>query len=328
MNPKKLIKLVISLLMLALVVRVVDLQRFVAVLRSIPPLAVVTVVIGYALGQLLSAWKWWLIARASNIPSSLGNAIRAYFIGMYVNCFGFGIVGGDLTRGVMLAGAEGPKAKALATVVADRAHGLAVLAFLGTCSAALLGSGASGLDPLFRWLLAFIAMGVAVGWIAGPKLIVRLCKPDSKLGYIARDVSDAFPRNPRSMLAVTLISVAFHILQIALHAAMAWAVSAPIPMTVLLIAIPFVNILSSLPISWQGLGVRENAYAFFLVPAYLSYEQTLAFGAIWLLAVTASSAIGGVVSVMSSGTTLVVTERLEPNHSAPNPATPATGTSL
>jgi uncharacterized membrane protein len=47
--------------------------------------------------------------------------------------------------------------------------------------------------------------------------------------------------------------------------------------------------------------VREKAYTYFLAtaPAIVSYEQAVAFGAIWLLAVTVSSAIGGIVAMMS-----------------------------
>jgi len=74
-----------------------------------------------------------------------------------------------------------------------------------------------------------------------------------------------------------------------------------IPFTTLLLVIPFVNIVCSLPISWNGLGVREKAYTYFLAtaPAIVSYEQAVAFGAIWLLAVTVSSALGGIVAISS-----------------------------
>lgn len=80
---------------------------------------------------------------------------------------------------------------------------------------------------------------------------------------------------------------------------MGLALGIDIPWAYLFVAIPFVNILSTLPISWNGLGVRENAYVFFLAPAVLSREQALAFGAIWIIAVTFCSAVGGIVSVMT-----------------------------
>ena len=80
---------------------------------------------------------------------------------------------------------------------------------------------------------------------------------------------------------------------------MAYGLGVSIPWSVLLVVVPFVNIVSSLPISWMGLGVRENAYIFFLTPLFLSSEQAIAFGALWLLAVTVTSGIGGMLSVLS-----------------------------
>ena len=70
--------------------------------------------------------------------------------------------------------------------------------------------------------------------------------------------------------------------------------------------IPFVNIAASLPISWNGLGVREKSYETFLVassPALMTSEQAIAFGALWLLAVMTTSAIGGIVALISGDLT-------------------------
>jgi uncharacterized membrane protein YbhN (UPF0104 family) len=68
---------------------------------------------------------------------------------------------------------------------------------------------------------------------------------------------------------------------------------------VLLVTIPVINILSSLPISWSGLGVRENGYLFFLAPQFISREHAISFGVMWLLAMAISSAIGALVLVFS-----------------------------
>ena len=93
----------------------------------------------------------------------------------------------------------------------------------------------------------------------------------------------------------------FHIVQISLHAAMARGVGATIPWATLFIVIPLVNIASSLPISWNGLGVREKSYTYFLTaaPAIVTNEQAIAFGALWLMAMTVTSAIGGIVALCS-----------------------------
>jgi hypothetical protein len=116
-----------------------------------------------------------------------------------------------------------------------------------------------------------------------------------------RQVAAIFPRDPTVLTIITAISVVFHCTQILLHAVMADAVGATIPLATLFVVIPLVNIASSLPISWNGLGVRENSYIYFLTtaPALVSVEQATALGALWLLAVTATSAIGGIVALVS-----------------------------
>jgi uncharacterized membrane protein YbhN (UPF0104 family) len=91
----------------------------------------------------------------------------------------------------------------------------------------------------------------------------------------------------------------FHLLQISLHIVMAKAVGVEVPLPLLLVTVPFINILATLPVSWNGLGVRERAYVFFLVPSVLQPEHAVAFGAMWLLAVTVCSAIGGIVAVVT-----------------------------
>ena len=116
-----------------------------------------------------------------------------------------------------------------------------------------------------------------------------------------RQVAAIFPREPAVLASITTISAIFHCTQILLHAVMANAVGATIPLATLFVVIPLVNIASSLPISWNGLGVRENSYIYFLTsaPALVTVEQAAALGALWLLAVTATSAIGGIVALVS-----------------------------
>ena len=283
--------------MLLLVLRWVDLQQLKADLLQVPLWVGLTVLLGYLLGQVISAYKWWLLARSTEISVSFSSALKAYFIGMFVNCFAFGIVGGDVARGLLLAEGQRMKAPAIATVVADRAHGLAVLALLGVAATILFESGS--LNPAFIYLLYVIGGGIVLGWYLAPKLALRFIRKENRFRKKIEQIQSAFPTDTSTVIAVTAISVCFHLLQIALHGVMAAGLGATVPWTLLLVTIPFVNILSSLPISWMGLGVREYAYIFFLTPLILTREQAVVLGAIWLLAVMLSSAIGGIVAVMT-----------------------------
>jgi hypothetical protein len=156
------------------------------------------------------------------------------------------------------------------------------------------------------------------GWIIGPWFLTML-PGHNKVVVKLRQVAAIFPRDIKTISIISAISVVFHCNQILLHALMASALHAEIPLETLFVVIPLVNIASSLPISWNGLGVRENSYMFFLTaaPALVSKEQAAAFGALWLLAVTATSAIGGIVALVSGDLRLLKAQRSQ----SPVPAT-------
>lgn len=283
--------------MLYMVLRFTDFPKLQETILKISPLAAAAVVMGYVVGQILSSFKWWTIARAGGIQVPYTSALKAYFVGMFVNCFGLGTLGGDLARGILLAEGKPVKTRAVASVVADRAHGLAVLSFIGLMCVSI--AGRYTMDIIYVYLLIGVSSSIVLGWFLGPRILKAIVKPEHPWRQKVESLVAVFPHDPKTIFFITLVSVLFHCVQISLHQLMASALGIYIPWTYLFVVIPFVNILASLPISWNGLGVRENAYVFFLVPALLTQEQAVAFGTMWLLAVTVSSAIGGVISVLT-----------------------------
>ena len=148
-------------------------------------------------------------------------------------------------------------------------------------------------------LLPACIITVVVAWYFGPGIALAALPKGGALHKNMEQVAQVFPRDPPTISYVSLISLVFHLLQIFLHQVMAAGFGIQIPWPVLLVTIPVINILSSLPISWNGLGVRENGYLFFLAPQFLSREHAIAFGVMWLLAMAVSSAIGALVLVFS-----------------------------
>jgi len=70
-----------------------------------------------------------------------------------------------------------------------------------------------------------------------------------------------------------------------------------IPGTFFLIFAPLTNLASALPVSWNGLGVRESAYVFFLARVGVASEAAVALALLWLGVVLVGGAIGGIVYV-------------------------------
>lgn len=303
MKPKKLIRPIVSILALAIILRVVDFAALKTTLLGISPGYAALIVLIYFLGQILSSIKWWLIANAGGVKAPFTKTLRAYFTGMFVNIAGVGTIGGDVARGILIATGDNnemisTRFVGVTTVIADRLHGLAVLAGIGLVGVLMFGS--QSLEPWLIWVLAACSAGVVLGWIFGPRLVLAFFPRENRFRSRVEQLSNAFPRDLKVVAICTGISIFFHLSQIVLHKFMGYAIGVDVPWALLFVACPFSNILSTLPISFQGLGVRENAYRFFFVTAgALSTEQAVAFGALWFCAMTISGSIGGLVAIAS-----------------------------
>lgn len=295
---KKLIKIFISLCIILALLSIVDRTKLLEILSKVPLNTALILIFAYFAGQVLSAYKWWYIAKTSNVIAPLSKAIRSYLIGMFINCFGLGLVGGDVARGILLSANQDTKTRSIATVIADRAHGLAVLAGIGMVATLFFGSEV--LDFTALCILVGVSASISIGWIIGPALLLRIIAPANRFRSKAEDVATAFPRDISTILYITVLALFLHFIQIGLHWFIGIGIGLSLSFSLWAVVVPFINILSSLPISWNGVGVREAGYVFFLSAHGVSNEQAIAIGALWLLASTVSSMIGGLIGMCTN----------------------------
>jgi len=77
------------------------------------------------------------------------------------------------------------------------------------------------------------------------------------------------------------------------------ALGLAVPIWYLLLFIPLMTILSTLPVSFNGLGVREGGYVAFLALVGVGKEEALAFGLLWTALLFAAGLFGGLVLLVS-----------------------------
>lgn len=292
---KGVVKLLASLVILFLLYRQINLKNMLGILSQISPLYLLLITFLYLCGQIMSAFKWGIFLREAEIPYTKAMLIRAYFSGMFVNTFGLGTVGGDVTRALVIQPPIGKRAASLATVVADRMMGLSVLLSIGVIAIVAHKPEQLGDNGLLISLLAIT--GLASAWIFGPRLLTMIFPDGHRFSEAAKSVSAAFPKHNMAFLRAITISVFFHILQIGMHWVIAQEVAPQLNFLFLCATIPLVNTAAALPITWQGVGVRESLYILFFSPMGVSNEQAIVIGAIWILSATAVSALGGLFSV-------------------------------
>lgn len=246
------------------------------------PLAATLLV--YLTGQVVSAFRWMLIARSVGFVLPVSTAVTYYFIGMFFNFFGPSMLGGDIARSLYLARGRERIAIAAAAVAFDRYVGFVWLAVMG--SLALCTFGSFSLPERIVWASHGLAAAALASWLLLPTIGSRRLPA----GFF------------RVRFAASAISVTFHLLQIAGAIVLVHAVSPSTPWRYCFVFHPLVAMISALPISVAGLGVRESGYVYFLASVGTATSQSGAFAAGWLAVVTAASAIGGIVFLANGGT--------------------------
>jgi glycosyltransferase 2 family protein len=303
-------KVGVSAVALFLVVRQVDAAEMMKALSEADRTDVLCVVAIYLVGQALTAWRWRMIAARVGFSEPLSDFVRYYFIGMFFNNFGPSTLGGDVVRALYLGASAGRRAVALHTVFFDRLSGLVMLVFVAVGAVALFGN--FGLPwPMIAMVIATgIAMGA--GWFLLPPLARRFLAPDGRVNrLVERDLKPFW--NDRELLTRTAgISVGFHLLQCSSLILLGNAVGMNVDWRYYYIFHPLVSVLSALPVSVAGLGIREAGYVWFLKRQGIDGHTAMAFGILWFAVLLASSAVGGIVYLWSGAA--VPTLRAHPKH--------------
>jgi hypothetical protein len=287
------LKLAVSGGLLVYLFGLVDLPSIGRALGNADPVTLAAAIVLYLAGQVVSAFKWRVLARAVGFAGSERQFVSWYFIGMFFNAFGFGTVGGDVVRALYLSGAGGRRAVALNTVLADRVSGLLVL--LAIAVWALLLFRTYELPAVIYWTTLTLSAALLAGWRLAPVVLPWFLPEANRLRrLVERDLAPYW--NDGGLLArVGLMSLVFHLSQLGVLALLARGLRLPVPGTYFFVFGPLVNIFSSLPISLNGLGVREGGYVFFLSHIGIDREPAIVFALSWFAIVLAAGAVGGVV---------------------------------
>jgi uncharacterized membrane protein YbhN (UPF0104 family) len=240
--------------------------------------------------QGLSAWRWQMLARPLGFERSIRQLFSYYFIGMYFNLLLPTSVGGDVLRAWYLDGRSGRRLAALAAVFLDRFSGLLVLLALACAGVLLSPRELPAWITGFVWstsacaLLGILAVPVLARWGGG--MSQRLHKVRLALATLMA---------PRLLAASTILSLGVQAGNVILVLLLGEALGAQVPLAFYWILVPMVTLLTMLPISINGTGVREGAMVLFLAPLGVAEQTAVALALLWFTVFLAASLLGGLV---------------------------------
>lgn len=312
MTRLTLIKTIVSATLLTLIVSQLDIsqtwQQLHTLSRSVPGSFILLALLFYTSLQWLSCWRWQLVLQSQGYQVPMKQLVSSYFVGMWLNIFLPGSLGGDVYRIYQITQSIQDAEIALVSVFLERFTGLVALSAMAAMGlpAAFQFIGRWDIVTLFLGSLGALVGGVLL--IMSPHLLqwVTPWLRRFKLGAIAarlikiQTLLQQFSSH-RSALA-TSIGLSF-ILQLGIvvyHFLIAQQLGIDISFLALVIFIPIVVLLTLLPISLGGLGLKEGVWVYLFSRVGLRAEDALILALTltllgWLLSIP-----GGIILLLRS----------------------------
>jgi uncharacterized membrane protein YbhN (UPF0104 family) len=300
------LKIVVSAGLLYVLLSQVDLGRLAEQARGASPAWLAVALVLYFAMILTSAWRWDLLLRAQHVPAPFSLLLNSFLVATFFNNFLPSNIGGDVIRIGDTARLAGSKTLATTVVLVDRGVGLLGLVFVAAVGATLAARGSSALGPLgpgLLWSALGLSLAVAVPVLLMPRAVGLLLRPlraihqewvevriERLVGALGR-----FRDAPRAILACFLGAILVQGVLVGFYAAVAYAIDVHISVAHLAVLIPISFVFQMLPISVNGLGVREWVYGTYFTQLGLPLESALALSFIGAALIMLFSTTGAVV---------------------------------
>jgi glycosyltransferase 2 family protein len=299
------IKALVTLLLYALVFYWTDVRVIVSRLTTVRLEYVAVAVLLYVGGQALSTWKWRLLLAPVGLAAVRYPRLLAfYFIGMFFNLFLPTMVGGDAVKAVLLARETGAPVRATTSVFMERNLGLSALLSIALVASwrapafDMMGVPLSTLTLLL--FCGFIAANVALVTRGVYGLVDRIiaATPLARMRHRAAPLYDAvyaYRARPGVIASTVLLSFVFQGVVIAVVFLNTRALQLDFPFSSIAVFVPLISLASMIPVSVNGLGVREALYIFFFGRLGAPTEVSVSLALLYLAVTFMASLPGGLV---------------------------------
>jgi uncharacterized membrane protein YbhN (UPF0104 family) len=245
----------------------------------------------------------WRLLIAAHPTLTWGFLVRSFFVASFFNTILPTTVGGDVVRGYDLIKATGQWKESLASILMDRLVGLIGLTALALVAWAALPTARD--DPFLRAaFFGFCLVVLSTAGVLGSRRVLRAgLRPFARIGLgqlqiHAKQFQESllsYRRQPKTLLKALGITLGLQAGAILMFGAVSQALRLPIPLGYLLLIVPIVAMVSQLPISLNGWGIREGATILFLERIGIGPSQALSFSLIGAVIPLFGGMIGGIL---------------------------------
>ena len=252
-------------------------------------------------------WRVLLVARGRHEPGFgwlLETTLVALLLGQVLPT----AVGGDAVRAIDLSRRTGARAEAISSVLVDKIVGTGALVVLAAAGAAAGGGGIGGTTVL--------AIELAVGLVCALSLAIlfsrrarRGLRPLRPLARRLRieaparalyDALHAYRGHPRALTWVFVLACVAQLLRVIVVALLAHGMGLSISFGTLLLLCPVLFLVTIVPVSLNGVGLREATFVVVLAGVAVAREDAFVLGLAFFAIGVLTALLGGVVLVRRS----------------------------
>ncbi len=300
-------KLVITAALLYWVLKDIDLRYAWNEIRNADKILFLSTLFITWFGHFLCVLRWRILLKLLNSVLKTTRLVLIYCIGMFCNLILPGLVGGDLVK-VVLTGNDCGRSysKAIASVYFDRAIGLLALLLMALGASGIYPITIQEIDVFWGFLvltIAFVLANILLlhpqshNWLGGYLTRFGATTAVLKINKLSRAFSSIRQSYPR--LAITfLLSLINQFLVVVSSYLLALALGIQSQFYYFLIFIPAITLITMIPISINGMGLRELATAGFFQTIGVSKPQGVALGFLFSIVIIVSSLPGSVAYLL------------------------------
>jgi uncharacterized protein (TIRG00374 family) len=253
---------------------------------------------------VLGAYQWHLLLGAGGIALPFSKTFRVYFVGIFFNNFLPAGVGGDVMKIYDVTRVGNDPYQVFAVTMLDRVIGIAGLCVLALAASAVLFAG-PGLENLPLYAVIFAGcVAPVIALILNRRLSrgvrglfgkITFMGLGSRFDTVFRRLGE-FRRVRKLLAQLTVLAMAVQFLRVVTHMLVAQSLGidvTPLGFLQFFVFVPLLSLLMILPISINGLGVREGAGILLFTQIGFSEAQALLMELITYAIMVVVSLLGG-----------------------------------
>jgi len=252
----------------------------------------------------ISTSRWRIILANFSIKIGFISAAQLLLIGYFFNLFLPSSFGGDFVRSFYLAKqVNRGMSTSLMTTGLDRAAGMTGLLLIGLLAVNIHPAEIEGVSLRLIFIAISSAFGFGLIIVFNSKVhsyFVRILQRfrlkgiEEKLEQVFQGINCLW-RNKPAMVVAVLYSLCIQGAVIICMWIAARALDISAPFSVFLVFIPIINLAVTVPLTINGIGLRESAYTLLFSQLGVPMEKAFALSLLNFLVVASTSVIGGVV---------------------------------